>query len=237
MTLIVCLKALDCVVMAADSLTTRGRTVTSCTTVKLHRIGVEAVTAGCGLSQVMGQDWGTVLSQFPLAASGTPLANVAADLKAFLEAAIARFPRNNVGATQGGNEFLLSGHDAAGPGVAVTRLVRKNMDYLFQAPVPASPATAPSFIEWIGDRASVEGHIVSTNARYAPGMTEAVAIDFAVTAIRDGILASIVAGNHTIGGDFVDYAVVRAGSATRSRVPSGVTCIVPPPAIGPAKVI
>ncbi len=102
MTLIVCLKALDCVVMAADSLTTRGRTVTSCTTVKLHRIGVEAVTAGCGLSQVMGQDWGTVLSKFPLAASGTPFANVAADLKAFLEAAIASFPRNNVGATQRG---------------------------------------------------------------------------------------------------------------------------------------
>jgi hypothetical protein len=234
LTLIVCLKAQDCVVLAADSLTTRGGTVTSCTTEKLHRIGVEAVTAGCGLSRVMGQDWSGMLDAFPQAAAETPFTTLASHLNAFLESMIARIPRHHIGANRGGNTFLLAAPNHSGAGMAVARLTRINIDYRFQAPSIASSTSDDRYIDWIGDVDVVAAHRAAVEAAYAPGMSEADAIDFAVAAIRDGIAASVAAGNHTIGGDLVGVAVVGAGTANLFQVPSDRPCAVAATSAAPA---
>lgn len=214
--------------LAADSLSTRGETITSCTTVKLHQIGQEAVTAGSGLSRVMGQDWRTVLQGFPSLPAEAAFNEVLVELQSFLDRAIDRIPRQNVGATQGGNTFLLAGHDALGPGMAVAKLIRKGIDRQFQKPTVDSPASLPGFIDWIGDRAPIEDYISERSALYASDMSETDAVAFAVAAIKDGIRASVRAGNRTIGGDFISVAVVKAGDVTISKKPSGIPCAVDP---------
>lgn len=65
MTLIVCLKAKDCIVIAADSLTSLGKNIVSCTTEKLHQVATDAVTVSCGLSRVQGIGWQANLADFP----------------------------------------------------------------------------------------------------------------------------------------------------------------------------
>lgn len=237
MTLIVCLKAQNCVVLAADSLTTRGGTVTSCTTAKLHQIGVEAVTAGCGLSRVIGQDWHEMLDAFPQAAAETPFTTLVCHLNAFLESMIARIPRQNFGANRGGNTFLLAAPDHSGVGMAVAQLTRTNIDYSFQAPSTASSASDDRYIDWIGDVDVVAAHRATVEAAYVPGMSEADAIRFAVAAIRDGIVASVAAGNHTIGGDIVSVAVVGVGRADIFQVPSDHPCAVAMTSAAPAPLI
>lgn len=61
MTLIVCLKARDSIVVAADSLTTNSSGhVFSKQTNKIHKFGQKAATAGCGLARVSGKCWDVI---------------------------------------------------------------------------------------------------------------------------------------------------------------------------------
>lgn len=224
LTLIICLKAQDCVVMAADSLTTRGDTTTSCTTEKLHQVGPESVTAGCGLSQVMGMDWRTLLAKFPPLPTGSAFDDVLTRLHGFLDDAISRIPTNMVGANRGGNTFLLAGHHDPCSGTVVARLTRGNIDRQFQEPMIASDPSNLAYIDWIGDLTAIEAYISNRTSIYKPGMSEDDAVDFAVSAIKDGIRASVQAGNRTIGGEIISVAVVKSGHVTLFHKPSGFAC-------------
>lgn len=116
MTLIVCLKAKDCIVIAADSLTSLGGKIVSCTTEKLHQVAADAVTAGCGLSRVLGVGWRAILGGFSAPPPGTAFAAIVSQLQAFLDGIIGQVPKSNLRACRGGNTFLLAGHDAANRG-------------------------------------------------------------------------------------------------------------------------
>jgi hypothetical protein len=225
-TLIVGLKAEDCIVMAADSLTSLGGKVVSCTTEKLHLVATDAVTAGCGLSRVQGAGWRAILANFSTPPLGTAFAATVSQLQAFLDGIIGQVPTSYVGACQGGNTFLLAGHDAANSGMAVAKLTRLGDRRQFAPATTASNVSSHNFIEWIGDTTSVSTYIASKTALYVPGMPPNAAVDFAVDAIINGITASIAVGNHTIGGEFVSVALVLAGRVTFSRHPTGIPCSV-----------
>jgi hypothetical protein len=225
-TLIVCLKAKDCIVMAADSLTSLGGKIVSCTTEKLHRVATDAVTASCGLSRVQGAGWRAILANFPAPPHGTAFAATVSQLQAFLDGIIGQVPKGNVGACQGGNTFLLAGHDVANSGMAVTRLTRLGDRRQFAPATTASNVSSLNYIEWIGDTTAVLTYIASKTALYVPGMPPNAAVNFAVDAIINGITASLAAGNQTIGGEFVSVALVSAGSVTFSRHPTGIPCTV-----------
>ncbi len=214
--------------MSADSLTSLGGKIVSCTTEKLHQVATDAVTVGCGLSRVQGTSWGTILADFPAPPNGTAIAVTASQLQAFLDGIIGRVPKSSVGACRGGNTFLLAGHDVANSGMAVTRLTRLGDRRQFEAGATASNTSDHNYIEWIGDTTPVSTYIASKTAQYDPDMSQDVAVDFAIRAIIDGIAASLAAGNHTIGGEFVSVALVKAGNVTFSRHPTGVPCMVAP---------
>ncbi|MGR0188402.1 hypothetical protein [Azospirillum aestuarii] len=226
MTLIVCLKAKDCIVIAADSLTSLGRKIVSCTTEKLHNVATDAVTAGCGLSRVQGTGWQAILAGFPAPSPGTAFATTVLQLQAFLEGIIGQVPKGNVGACQGGNTFLLAGHDVVNSDMAVARLTRLWDRRQFEPATMDSHASSHNYIEWIGDTTAVTAYIASKTALYVPDMPPKDAVDFAVGAITGGITASLAAGNHTIGGEFVSVALVSAGSVAFSRYPTGIPCTV-----------
>lgn len=224
MTLIVCLKAKDCIVVAADSLTSIGGKIVSCTTEKLHQVATDAVTANCGLSRVQGASWQAILTQFPAPPSGTAISATIFQLQAFLDGVIGQVPKGNIGACQGGNTFLLAGYDIANSGMAVTKLPRIGDRRQFEATVTVSNAASHNYIEWIGDTTPVSSYIKSRTALYVPDMQQKAAVDFAVTAIIDGITASLAAGNHTIGGEFVSVALVSAGNVNFSHYSTGIPC-------------
>lgn len=226
MTLIVCLKAKDCIVIAADSLTSRGGKIFSCTTEKLHQVATDAVTAGCGLSRVMGAGWHSILSNFSTPPSGTGIAVTALQLQAFLGEVMGQVPKNNIGACQGGNEFLLAGYDVVNSGMATMKLNRIDDQRQFETAAMASDVTNHNFIEWIGDKKPVETYIANMTSRYVPGMSPDAAVKFAIDAIIGGISASLAAGNHTIGGEFVSVALVSAGNVDLSQHSTGIPCTV-----------
>jgi len=225
-TLILCLKARDCIVISADSLTSLGGKIVSCTTEKLHQVGTDAVTVSCGLSRVNDKGWGTILADFPAPPKGTAIAATVSRLQAFLNEIIGRVPKSNVGACQGGNTFLLAGHDVANSGMAVTQLTRLGDRRQFEAATTVSNASDHDYIEWIGDTTPVSTYIASKTALYDPDMPQDAAVEFAIKAIIDGIAASLAAGNHTIGGEFVSVALVSASNVTSSRHPTGIPCMV-----------
>lgn len=226
MTLVVALKAKDCIVMAADSLTSLGGKVVSCTTEKLYQVAADAVTAGCGLSRVQGAGWQAILPRFPRPPLGTAFATTVSQLQAFLDTIIGKVPTSNVGACQGGNSFLLAGHDAASSGMAVAMLTRVGDRRQFAPPATASNVSSYNYIDWIGDTASASTYIASKTALYAPGLSPDAAVDFAVDAIINGINASLEVGNHTIGGEFVSVALVLADRVTLSHYPTNIPCTV-----------
>ena len=228
-TLIVCLKAENCIVMAADSLTSLGGKVVSCTTEKLHRVATDAVTAGCGLSRVQGAGWQAILANFPTLPLGTAFAATVSDLQAFLDEIIGQVPTSNAGACRGGNTFLLAGHNATNSGMEVAMLTRLGDRRRFEPVTTVSSVSSHNCIKWIGDKASVSTHIVSTCALYVPDMSPNAAVKFAVDAIIGGITASLAVGNHTIGGEFVSVALVLAGRVDISRHPTGIPCTVAAP--------
>lgn len=226
MTLIVCLKARDCIVIAADSLTSLGKKIVSCTTEKLHQVAANAVAVGCGLSRVQGIGWRAILVDFPAPLNGTAIAATGSQLQAFFDGVIGRVPKGDVGACRGGNTFLLAGHDVANLGMAVIRLTRLGDRRQFEAATMASNESDHDYIEWIGDTTPVSTYIGRKTALYVPNMPQNAAIEFAIAGIIDGITASLAAGNHTIGGEFVSVALVSAGNVTFSRHPTGIPCTV-----------
>lgn len=226
MTLVVCLKARDCIVISADSLTSLGGEIVSCTTEKLHQVGTAAVTVGCGLSRVQGIGWGPLLANFRAPPNDTAIAVTVSQLQAFLNEIVGRVPRSNVGACQGGNTFLLAGHDVANSGMAVARLTRLGDRRQFEAATTVSNASDHNYIEWIGDTMPVSTYIATKTAQYVPDMSQDAAVDFAIKAIIDGIAASLAMGNHTIGGEFVSVALVSASNVTSSRHATGIPCMV-----------
>lgn len=228
MTLIVCLKAKYCIVIAADSLTSRGGKIVSCTTEKLHQVATDAVTAGSGLSRVQNVGWRAILAGYSAPPPGTAFAATVSQLQAFLDGIIGKVPKGNVGACQGGNTFLLAGHDAANSGMAIAKLTRLGDRRQFEPVTMVSHASSHNDIEWIGDTTAIMAHITSKTALYVSCMLPNAAVDFAVDAIIDGITASQAVGNHTIGGEFVSVALVAADSVTFSRHPTGIPCTVDP---------
>lgn len=223
-TLIVCLKAIDCIVIAADSLTSIGNRIVSCTTKKLHKVAPDAVTAGCGLARVHGNNWQQILGCFPVQPSSTVFATTLSNLNSFFDKIIGQVSKSNIGACKGGNTFLLAGYDAANSGMAVGKLTRLGDRRQFEPVTMVSRASNQNYIEWIGDTTAVVDHIEVINALYVPSMEQQVAVDFAIDAIIGGITASQNAGNHTIGGDFVSVALVSNGSVTFSQHPTGIPC-------------
>ncbi|MBL7234896.1 hypothetical protein [Komagataeibacter oboediens] len=208
MTLIVCLKARDCFVIAADSLTSRGQNTLNSATVKLHRVGPNAVVANCGLAMVGGKYWDGILSGFTPSGTGTPLATTSNDLQIFLSGVIGGVPKNNVGACAGGNTFLLAGYDSAASCMGVSKLRRIGDRRVFEERMNYLIPSSCYYVEWLGDTTSIMKYINKKTKCYHADMSQQDAVTFAVNAIRGGITASQAAGKTTIGGDVIQVAIV-----------------------------
>ncbi|WP_336764003.1 hypothetical protein [Asaia sp. VD9] len=226
MTLIVCLKAEDCIVFAADSLSSRGDAIISCTTQKLHAVAQDAVIASAGCSRVLGRNWQEILADFSQLRSGTDPSITTSELQQFLGKVIGEVPRDIHGACRGGNTFLLAGYGVASPGMVVNKLTRVSDLRYFEPVKTVSDAASDNYIEWIGDTEKVSGYTRAKNALYIPNMAKDVAVNFAIAAINEGIAASLAVGNHTIGGEFVSVALVSAGQVELSRHPASSPCTV-----------
>lgn len=109
MTLIIAVEAANCMVMAADSLTTVRDRVVSCDTLKIHQVSVTDVAAGAGASRIQGRYWSENLPVFLDRWAGPGPAQTAPDLKRFLDAEIEQVDPKNFGACAGGNTFLIAG--------------------------------------------------------------------------------------------------------------------------------
>lgn len=219
MTLIVCLKARDCFVIAADSLTSRGQNTLNSATVKLHQVGPNAVVASCGLARVGGKYWDEILSGFTPSGAGTSLATTSNDLQIFLSGIIGAVPKNNVNACQGGNTFLLAGYDPATSCFGGSKLRRIGDRRAFEPIINHSIPPSGYYIEWVGDTPSIMKYIEEKNKYYQADMSQKDAVTFAVNAIRGGIAASQAAGKTTIGGDFIQVAIVSDSNVVFSKHP------------------
>lgn len=232
MTLIVGLKAKDCIVIAADSLTSLGEKIVNCKTQKLRKVAENAVTAGCGLARVLSNDWQTILRRFPIPSPGTAFTEIASQLNNFFNEIIGEVPKNNFGACQGGNTFLLAGYDAANSDLTLAKLTRLGDNRKFLDPKITSLASNQEYIEWIGDTASIEAYIEMKTALYVADMSQIDAINFAACAIMDGITASQTAGVQTIGGEFVSIALISANGVKFYQYPTEIRCMIVPPLNG-----
>lgn len=213
MTLIVCLKAQGCIVIAADSLTTSASgKVFKSTTKKIHMIESNAATVGCGLARVKGVYWGDVFKKYTKAPAGTNFTGLTTHLKSFLTSIIQTVPRNNVGACAGGNTFLLAGYDPYSAGMIISEITRHNDNRIFDSFTPiVSCSLAQNYISWHGDTESVGMHIALRTMRYSDKMFTYQAMEFAIDAIRDGIKAhKKLMAKTTIGGEHISVCVVSA---------------------------
>ena len=105
MTLIVCLKAKDCIVIASDSLTSLGGKIVNCKTQKLHKVAESAVTAGCGLARVLSNDWQTILCRFPTPSPGTAFTKIVSQINSFFNEIIREVPEKITGPAEAGIPF------------------------------------------------------------------------------------------------------------------------------------
>jgi hypothetical protein len=222
-TLIIGVRAADCFVVAADSLTTGGGGGIKCDTVKVHQVTDSLIAAGAGNARVLGRYWHEILPDFLEASFLAPVSTAVPGLRAFLDSEISQVPRNNIGACSGGNNFLVGGASSVvGPDVwLIERIADRRAFEQERAEPPAAPATP---IWWLGDLQGLEPHMSTTTAAYAANMTESRAVAFAAKAIADGIKAARSIGLRTIGGSYVFVAVAAAAGVTFRWLPSGVPC-------------
>jgi Proteasome subunit len=225
LTLIICIKATDYIVMAADRLTTVGQRVISCDTQKLHQISSHAITTASGCSMILGRYWSQIIPNFLSLWVGPDFATIVSEFRQSLDSEIAHVPKNNVGACVGGNAFLLAGFDPTTSGMVISRIERFGDARKFSPETIVAPAAQPRYISWIGDTANLKAYIDSKDQTYSPGLSQPQAINFAVDAIVDGIRHARNAGITTIGGDFVYAAVASQAGVSFSRRASGFPCI------------
>jgi hypothetical protein len=205
--------------MAADSLTSRGQNTINAATIKLHQVASNVVAASCGCSRVNGRDWSEILAGFTVSMPGTSLAIVSSNLQIFLDRIIGAVPKNNVGACQGGNTFLLAGYDPTTSCFGVSKLSRIGDRRAFEPIMNHSIPPSGYYIEWVGDTPSIMKYIEEKNKYYQADMSQKDAVTFAVNAIRGGIAASQAAGKTTIGGDFIQVAIVSDSNVVFSKHP------------------
>lgn len=229
MTLIVCLKAKDCVVFAADSLTTKKKYGTdeivevSSETIKSHDIQNRAVAAGCGMSRIQGRYWSDIIAGFSPEASEGDFLALTRDFREFVNREMTVLGPDP-SARQGGNTFLLAGFDGTQGGMVVSEVIRNTIDKQFQAERVISSASSPSYIEFIGDKDKISEYIEVCKSKYVPGMERDEAEEFAIDAIISGISAAKGHGVTSIGGDFVLVATVDQTSVTISRRGTNTSC-------------
>lgn len=229
MTLIVCLKAQDCIVFAADSITTVQKNgadsveVVSCDTRKLHSLSGLAIAAGAGTARIRGRYWSDRISGFAPSAATIGLADLAQEFKSHLNVQMAEVS-NDVGARIGGNTFLIAGFDSSSGGFAVLKTVRGYVHKEFGDLAVVSDAGSSGYIEFIGDTEGLATHIAQVTSAYVPTMDRKQAELFAVKAISDGILAAQAAGLASVGGKNIYVATVDRSGVQSSMHPSGVNC-------------
>ena len=228
MTLIVCLRAQECVVFAADTLTNVSGRVQNCKTVKVHKLSDRTVVAGCGWAGMPLRKWHDVFKGFkPPAAAGGTLANLSAMLgaiKASLDGLVSLPRRNDIGACRGGNTFLAAILDPASGDIAVEKFTRVGDARAFPLSVTASPAVQTNYIEFIGDTHHLQGHIAAVRGSYVAGMSRADAIIFAKDAIKDAIPIARNAEVQSIGGHSIRVLTLSGSGVAFRRFTSGVAC-------------
>lgn len=212
MTLLVCLKASDCIVMAADSLTTLKGQVKSTTTIKVHRLDSHAAACGCGLARVNNEDWATIIGREKFTRGSEEL-----ELENALTKAVDAVDKSNHGACKGGNVFLVGVYDESTKGFIIHKLTRHNDFRYFEGPENVSPVTDANFIEYLGDTDKILSEINNFKTNYKAGMSQSDAIDFAVSTLRQGRDAALLAGVTTIGGDFIYVAVISKDGVAFSK--------------------
>lgn len=209
MTLIVCMKAKGCIVIAADSLTTHpSRGVISLTTKKIHTLGTNAATAGCGLARVNQKDWESIFRSYRQHPAGTSFSQVTADLKLFLDKQIQKVDPKNVGACIGGNTFLLAGYDQCTKGFVISEITRIGDRRLFESPTIISCTLAPSYLSWHGDTTNIAPYLASRNTVYSAAMNRDQAIDFSINSIKGAIAIHSGRKIGTIGGTHISVCVI-----------------------------
>ncbi|GGB39812.1 hypothetical protein GCM10011380_31660 [Sphingomonas metalli] len=224
MTLIIAVEAVDCMVLAADSLTTVRDRVVSCDTVKIHQVSATDVAAGAGASRIQGRYWSEILPGFLERWAGPGPAQIAPHFKRFLDAEIQQVDRRNIGACAGGNTFLIAGLDPSSGRPDIWSVERHGDVRSFLPARPASPQNPTARIWWIGDTQGLQAHVASTASRYSEGMTEDEAVAFAVQAIIDGMASARAAGIRSIGGDYAYWAVATGDGVKLNRKRSGIPC-------------
>lgn len=209
MTLIVCLKARDSIVVAADSLTTNSSGhVFSKQTNKIHKFGQKAATAGCGLARVSGKCWDVIFHSNHTQVSRTKFSKTVTNLRNFLDSEIQKVPRNHYNACNGGNTFLLAEYNPYVNGFVVSELKRIGDRRAFETPTSIlSYSTEPNFITWRGDIKNITTFIKLRSKLYSSKMSTPQAIDFAYKSILGGLKAK-PSSKKTIGGDFITICVV-----------------------------
>lgn len=225
MTLIVCLKADNCIILAADSLTTKTRGgVVSRNTKKIHKIAMNAAVAVCGLAKVNNHNWEYHLASYK--SSNAPAALISAKnqkLKNFLDSIMSKTNPSNHGACSGGNTFLLAGYDQISRGMFISEITRVGDRRFFESDTPiVSCALATSHISWHGDTNSIATFIAMRTMNYSDKMSKNQALEFALDAIRDGIRAHSKPGiKPTIGGENIFVYVVSSKQIESINMPVG----------------
>lgn len=229
MTLIVCLKAQDCVVFAADSLTTvtkydSGKTeALDCNTVKLHSITNRAVMGGCGMSRIQGEYWSSLITRFSPAAPNGDFVGLTGEFRTFVDEQL-KCISNDPGARAGGNTFLLAGFEAGAGGMIVSKVTRTLVGKTCDVETIVSDASSPHYIEFIGDISPISEYLSQVEENYVPSMDRGDAENFAFNAIVNGITAARAQEIATIGGHTVVVATVDQNAVTISEHASGIAC-------------
>ena len=223
------MKAQNCIVFAADSLTSISGRVVTCTATKIHRLSAKAVAAGCGWAGTSTRKWSDVFAEFeaPTEPDGSPVSTteIISTLQSSLNGLV-DIPRSNVMACQGGNTFLAATCDPATGKLAISRIERDYDARKFENPQLASSGEESSYIEFIGDTTKLERYIAEVKERYVPDTSQDAAISFAQEAIKGAIPIARKASVATIGGSLVRVLVLTKEDVVGAECASGVKCAI-----------
>ena len=212
MTIIVCFKATDCVVIAADSRTSIGASVSNNSTQKIHLTGSSLATTSCGLARVNGKPWSCIMPEF--VPKKTCPADIVDELRDFLDKIIGSVKKNNFGACRGGNKFLAACYD--GSGFSVYKIERCDDDRKFNDKTCISNASSQSFITFLGDTSDLCEFIKSLEIEYLNkiNLNPIDAVNFAENCIKEIIKNARKTKTKSIGGNFISICVVMKNSTT-----------------------
>ena len=222
MTIIVCLKASNSVIVAADSRSTKSSAASNKTvllsgqTRKIHGISSvhSLISASSGLANIGQEPWSQIMNDFKKQMSEKYQSNFdincgVKEIYCFINQATSRAPAS-AGSCAGGNTFLVAGWDKKSEAPTIWKIERLGDERLFEFPIQISPAANTVFIDWFGDTDNLQEYKKKWTTKYDANMDQDDAMEFAKTCIEDGI--------HSLQRDGGD--ICTAGLVRRDAVPA-----------------